>query len=294
MRTLFVPTFRKSMHSRLRRLSRTSMLVMLISCMLVCISCSRKDFSCRQMQANVVASVDYNEDTLSEPTYALSMFVDIGTDFTAEDMQFAVSSPDGTFRWEFSPIEIEYDNIRWLGHPCLALGAGIVLPQGDWRLQILNKDGRTIDQTFSVAYSTIVLSQYPIFDDTTKDDGERYGRVWLNGNRGSWNGSLLDIVKDIHGTLMSGNSPSSLVDEIGVSEDAESVSEAEQPVPGEWVIELFSESGSSLYRQEVRLNQEYPLRQLGGTSIWDAADYLRLYRYSPETRMTIVTTQNLV
>lgn len=261
--------------------------------LLVCISCSREEFSLLEEQSGVVVSVDFDDSGIpSRADHALSLFVDVGSDFAPADLQFSVVSPDGVYQWEFFPLEVIFDDVRWLGYPNLALGPGIPIPEGEWILRLFLKDGRTMDHQFHVSYVDPDPSLYPIFLLQTSDAGVPSGKLVLNGVEQAEAASLLDSAGELNDTLLSTVS-FDREEVLGETDTTGPVASLLARSPESWTLELFDASGVSLYQSELEEGTYYELSDLGGEALWDQTDSLAIYRYLPELRVTLVSRQRL-
>ncbi len=259
--------------------------------LLACASCSREDFSLLEEQSGIVVSVDIDDSGIpSQAGHALSLFVDVGSDFAPADLQFSVVSPDGVYQWEFFPSEVIFDDVRWLGYPNLALGSGVPIPEGEWILRLFLKDGRTLEHQFHVSYVDPDPSLYPIFLLQTSDAGVSSGKLVLNGIEQAEATSLLDSAGELNDTLLSAG-PFDREEMLGQPDTGEPVVPVLATAPESWTLELFDASGVSLYRSELEAGTYYALSGLGGETLWDQADSLAIYRYLPELRVTLVSKQ---
>ncbi len=119
----------------------------------LCVSCKRTDVSILAVQPVAVLRSEVASDgALVGQSMALSVFADLGKDVGSGDLQFAVVSPDGTFRWEFVPYQVQRNGTQWLGNSALVLGSGMPLPIGMWSLHVLMDDGRAFSTPFEVSY----------------------------------------------------------------------------------------------------------------------------------------------
>ena len=260
--------------------------------LLVCASCSREDFSLREEQSSVVVSVDIDASgSLLSVNHFLSLYVDVGSAIEPEELQFSVATPDGLANWEFFPVSIDFDGVRWLGYPSLSLGNGTPLPEGEWSLRLFLKDGRTIDRVFSVSYNEIDPALYPVFIVGEAPGGERRVVLTTSGARMSRIASLFDVPLALNDRLLSDISHESTDMLKNVVSEA-SLSEPRSPVPDTWAFELVDQTGTTLYQNEISLGS-YTLEELGGESLWAKASALVVYRYIPESRITLVGRQRL-
>lgn len=276
---------------------------MFLAVLLACVSsCSREDFSLREEQSTVVISVDADSSgVFSSPRHALSLYVDVGFGIEPEELQFSVATPDGLDIWEFFPVSVEFDGVRWLGHPNISLGEEIPIPKGDWSLRLFQKDGRTIERSFPVAYAEISPASYPVVMFALSADGQRTAVLTTSGQREALRSVLLGVSQELNERVL----PSVHADGRGVLvapdsnapvdasvPTASASSSGTSPIPVPWNFELMDEAGGSLHQGEMLLGS-HPLAELGGETLWDNAKTLILYRYIPESRITLVCRKTL-
>lgn len=130
------------MKGRLRVLS-VGILALLLS-----VSCARPSFSLTGIQSTLssVHLLD-REGALITSYESLSLFVETEEDAT---LQMEIISPDGLNSWVFPAEKQIWEKQDYYGKSGLSLGQRMPLPRGQWSLRLLNSDGRTLTEQFSV------------------------------------------------------------------------------------------------------------------------------------------------
>lgn len=114
------------------------------------ISCSRSTFSLISVQQGVSNVTLLNEQgKVLESFESLSLYVET-EDPKASDLQIEVISPDGASQWTFMAEKREVDTTTYYGSSNLVMGSSLPMMQGAWKVQVLNADGRTLSDTFTI------------------------------------------------------------------------------------------------------------------------------------------------
>ena len=142
---------------------RTFFLVFLCSFLLLA-SCHKGEFSVSQViaQPYIVSS---------DSSMGLSLYVSASVP-SLDGMSMVVTDPSSNLTWSFTPSSVQYDGATYYGTSDIMMPHGSVLPEGSWNLEILYKDGRTLDLSFDVSYRDVegALSragELPAFDSTS-------------------------------------------------------------------------------------------------------------------------------
>lgn len=143
--------------------SRTFFLVFLCSFFLLA-SCHKGEFSVSQViaQPYIVAS---------DVSMGLSLYVSASVP-SLEGLSMVVTDPSSNLTWSFVPSSVQYDGAVYYGTSDIIMPHGAPLPEGFWSLEILYKDGRTLDLSFDVSYRDVegALSragELPVFDSSS-------------------------------------------------------------------------------------------------------------------------------
>lgn len=146
---------------------RTFFLVSLCSFLLLA-SCHKGEFSVSQVMAQpyIVSS-----DSSGVLDMGLSLYVSASVP-SLDGMSMVVTDPSSNLTWSFAPSEVQYDGTTYYGTSDIMMPHGSMLPEGSWNLEILYKDGRTLDLSFEVSYRDVegALSragELPAFDSTS-------------------------------------------------------------------------------------------------------------------------------
>ena len=143
--------------------SRTFFLVFLCSFFLLA-SCHKGAFSVSHViaQPYIVAS---------DVSMGLSLYVSASVP-SLEGLSMVVTDPSSNLTWSFVPSTVQKDGAVYYGTSDIIMPHGAPLPEGSWNLEILYKDGRTLDLSFDVSYRDVegALSragELPVFDSSS-------------------------------------------------------------------------------------------------------------------------------
>ncbi len=146
---------------------RTFFLVFLCSFFLLA-SCHKGEFSVSQViaQPYIVAS-----DVSSSSDMGLSLYVSASVP-SLEGLSMVVTDPSSNLTWSFVPSSVQYDGAVYYGTSDILMPHGAPLPEGSWSLEILYKDGRTLDLSFDVSYrdadgALARAGELPTFDSSS-------------------------------------------------------------------------------------------------------------------------------
>lgn len=142
---------------------RTFFLVFLCSFFLLA-SCHKGAFSVSQViaQPYIVAS---------NVSMGLSLYVSASVP-SLEGLSMVVTDPSSNLTWSFVPSSVQYDGAVYYGTSDILMPHGAPLPEGSWSLEILYKDGRTLDLSFDVSYrdadgALARAGELPTFDSSS-------------------------------------------------------------------------------------------------------------------------------
>ena len=101
----------------------------------------------------------------------LSLYVSASVP-SLEGLSMVVTDPSSNLTWSFFPSSVQYDGAVYYGTSDILMPHGTTLPEGSWSLEILYKDGRTLDLSFDVSYRDVegALSragELPVFDSSS-------------------------------------------------------------------------------------------------------------------------------
>ncbi|MBQ7508312.1 MAG: hypothetical protein IJT52_03185 [Spirochaetales bacterium] len=121
---------------------------------ILCVSCSRAEHG-----ADGILAQPY---VLADGRMGLSVFfLSDGTDDNS--VQMRLTSPSGTLVWNLAASVVDYDGTPYRGSSSAMMPeGGPELEKGDWKLDVIFKDGTVLDRTFSVSYGDVAkaLSAY--------------------------------------------------------------------------------------------------------------------------------------
>ena len=143
---------------------RTFFIVSLCSLLLLA-SCHKGEFSVSQVMAQpyIVSS-----DSPGTFDMGLSLYVSASVP-SLDGMSMVVTDPSSNLTWSFAPSSVQYDGTTCYGTSDIMMPHGSMLPEGSWNLEILYKDGRTLDLSFDVSYRDVEgalerAEELPAFD----------------------------------------------------------------------------------------------------------------------------------
>ena len=176
MQILYAP-FLQHRSNKVKRFLKVLSLIFLV---LLGISCTRSDFSLVSLQHGVSYVTLLNaKGEVVDAFESLSLYVET-EDSEASDLQMEVSSPDGASIWNFQAEKRVVNKTTYHGSSSLVMGNNIPLMQGEWTVQVLNADGRTLSDTFILeTYPNRRIPKEVVFDPLKGDlqidsDGSEY------------------------------------------------------------------------------------------------------------------------
>lgn len=128
--------------------ARLHSLFISILVLLLFFSCSRTPFSVLGLHSSLSSVHLFDrEGSLSSSYESLALFVELEQDAA---LQLEVISPDGLNSWIFAAEKQEMESGEYYGKGGLTLGQSVPLPPGTWSVRILNSDGRTLTESFTL------------------------------------------------------------------------------------------------------------------------------------------------
>lgn len=126
-------------------------------CLLLCISCSKEDFSITAVRAQVYVR--------QHSSMGLSLYFIPGHAYDG-DFQMAVTAPSGTLTWNFHASKADFDGVSYYGSSDIVMPDSAPIPRGTWSLDVINSDGRTLHEFFEVSYGDVAkaLEKYDSSD----------------------------------------------------------------------------------------------------------------------------------
>ena len=120
-----------------------SRIALVLALLLVLVSCSKAEFS--------VSSTLAQPYVLTDGRMGLSVYV-LASESDESSVQFFLSSPSGNLSWSFGAKKLELDGAVYLGSSDIGMPEGTSLPEGEWTLDVMYKDGSKVTRTFDVDY----------------------------------------------------------------------------------------------------------------------------------------------
>ena len=120
-----------------------SRIFLFLALLLVLVSCSKAEFS--------VSSTLAQPYVLTDGRMGLSVYV-LASEKEESSVQFSLRSPDGNLSWSFGARKLELDGAEYLGSSDIGMPEGTLLPEGEWTLDVMYKDGSKVTKTFDVDY----------------------------------------------------------------------------------------------------------------------------------------------
>ncbi len=125
-------------------------------------SCSRPPFSVLDIHPALNSVRHYDRDGSLTASYeSLSLFIESEENAF---LQMEITSPDGLNSWIFPAEKRSLDKESYYGRGSLSLGQRVPIPQGQWLVRILNSDGRTISEHFTITRGSEAPSYQNLFD----------------------------------------------------------------------------------------------------------------------------------
>ena len=143
------------------------------------LSCHKGEISVSQtlVQPYIVCEdTEYKSEGLNETVdWSMGLSLYISATVPSEDgLQMVVTDSTGSLSWTFTPSVTTYEDSTYYGTSNISMPKGVLLPQGNWSLELLYKDGQTLSLSFEVSYgsiedalslnSTLSSSDKPFFD----------------------------------------------------------------------------------------------------------------------------------
>lgn len=143
-------------------MKKTCKVLIFILFSLLLISCKRTDLSVSEVLAQPYIRTNGE--------MGLSLYLRTALK-TTDNSMLRVTDPSGELSWTISLQEVEYSGVKYYGTSNIAMPKGSVLPIGEWHVDLVYKDGRTISEYFNVSYKNqdTVLEKYPKISSATYD-----------------------------------------------------------------------------------------------------------------------------
>ena len=123
-----------------------SKLALALALLILLVSCSKAEFTVSSIQAQPYVCQDGR--------MGLSVYV-LASDDDENSVQFTLKDPSGNLSWTYGARRLEVDGADYLGSSDIGMPLGTALPEGQWSLDILYKDGSKVSRTFEVDYGDV-------------------------------------------------------------------------------------------------------------------------------------------
>ena len=130
-----------------------SRIALILALLLILVSCSKAEFS--------VSSTLAQPYVLTDGRIGLSVYV-LASESDESSVQFSLRDPSGNLSWFFGAKKLELDGAVYLGSSDIGMPEGTLLPEGEWTLDVMYKDGSKVTRTFDVDYGNVqaALARY--------------------------------------------------------------------------------------------------------------------------------------
>ncbi|MCR4676417.1 MAG: hypothetical protein K5634_04210 [Sphaerochaetaceae bacterium] len=122
--------------------AKISLFALLI--MLLLLSCSKSEL---EISTHYAQPFIISEDS----RMGISIYVKANDEPTSFK-EMTVKDPTGQFEWTLPAEAAEFEGSLFLGSADAVMPLGVDLPQGEWSLRLVSKDGRVCNYTFHVSY----------------------------------------------------------------------------------------------------------------------------------------------
>ena len=126
-----------------------SRIALVLALLLILVSCSKAEFS--------VSSTLAQPYVLTDGRMGLSVYV-LASEKEESSVQFSLRDPSGNLSWSFGAKKLELDGAVYLGSSDIGMPEGTLLPEGEWTLDVMYKDGSKVTRTFDVDYGNVQAS----------------------------------------------------------------------------------------------------------------------------------------
>ena len=96
----------------------------------------------------------------------LSVYI-IASQNDESSVQFSIKDPSGTLSWSLTAAKSVLDGTTYVGSSDVCMPLGSPLPEGTWSLEVMYKDGTTVNRTFEVDYGDVNLAMERYLEEGT-------------------------------------------------------------------------------------------------------------------------------
>ena len=129
---------------------RSRILLALLILIVLLASCSKAEFTVSSIQVQPYVCRE-------DGRMGMSVFV-VASDKDENSVQFSLKDPSGNLSWSFGASKVTLDSLDFLGSSDITMPLGSPLPEGQWELVILYKDGTRITKSFIINYGDASLA----------------------------------------------------------------------------------------------------------------------------------------
>ena len=122
------------------------------------VSCSKADFT--------VSSVQTQPYVCHDGRMGLSVYI-IASQSDEGSVQFSIKDPSGKLSWSLGASKMVLDGMTYIGSSDICMPLGSPLPEGMWSLDVMYKDGTTVNRTFEVDYGDVNLAMERYLEEGT-------------------------------------------------------------------------------------------------------------------------------
>ena len=126
---------------------RTLVLVLVLFALLS-VSCSKDEMNITDLQVQGYVRTD---STMGLSVYAVTRST--SKNDKNVPIQMVVKSPDGNLSWSFDAVKATFDGRSYYGSADISMPAGLSLPKGQWSVEIIGRDGSTVNREFDISYT---------------------------------------------------------------------------------------------------------------------------------------------
>ncbi len=119
----------------------TEIVFVVLMCFFSLLSCRREEITIR--------NCDYEAYIAENGETCLKIFLSADIP-DLKKTKMTVKDPSESLVWSVAPEKILIDGNNFIGYDGIAIPKGMVLPFGEWFVELIYGDGRTVSDTFSV------------------------------------------------------------------------------------------------------------------------------------------------
>ena len=133
-------------------------ILLVLILLVILVSCSKEDFT--------VSSVKTQSYVCHDGRMGLSVYINASQNDEGS-VQFSIKDPSGTLSWSLTASKMVLDGTTYVGSSDVCMPLGSLLPEGTWSLDVMYKDGTTVNRTFEVDYGDVNLAMERYLEEGT-------------------------------------------------------------------------------------------------------------------------------